>query len=110
MGISMDRDQVGSTRLSLLDASMPKSTQLLKKTGGSGRRLDLSIGPLESTQELLDWLATGRFERLMEGTPPVVTTAWTGNGERKQDDQSLVGARRKIARIYSIIRGERRVN
>lgn len=30
MGISMDRDQVGSTRLSLLDASMPKSTQLLK--------------------------------------------------------------------------------
>lgn len=25
--------------------------------------------PLESTQELLDWLATGRFERLMESTP-----------------------------------------
>jgi len=54
MGNSMERDQVGSTRLSLLDASMQNSTQLLKKMGGSGRRLELKIGPLESTQELLD--------------------------------------------------------
>lgn len=56
MGISMDRDQVGSTRLSLLDASMPKSTQLLKKTGGSGQRLDLSIGLVTPSSPLKNYL------------------------------------------------------
>lgn len=48
------RSMVVESVMMQLFRSMPKSTQFLKKTAGSGRRLDLSIEPLESTQELLD--------------------------------------------------------